>query len=609
MRMRSASQPEQVALAGDGDAPTRAEWEQAAAAVLRKAGRLGETEPDDRVWEVLSTTTLDGIRVPPLGTAEDAAELHAAGIPGEFPYTRGRLAVRPDTGWDVRAHLGGLEPAATREAALLDLQNGVTSLWVTLAGPLSSSDLDRALDGVLLDVAPVVLDGPADPLGGASTLADLIAASGTTPAPGTNLGVDPIGARLRGFGEAPVDGTVTTAAALADERGTLAVVVDGTALHDLGASDAQELGYTLALGAAYLRVLIAAGRSVDDALALVEFRYAVTDEQFPSIAKLRAARRAWSRVAQLSGAGRPARAQRQHAVTSRPMTSAYDPWVNMLRTTVAAFAAGVGGADAVTVLPFDEPLGQPGALGRRNARNTSSLLVSEARVAAVADAAGGAYAVERLTDDLARAAWAEFGRIEEAGGVEAALSDGSLLHRVADVVSRRDDEIAHRTRPLTGLTEFPNLAEARLERDPDPSAPRVRRWGAAFEALRDHPLETPVFLATLGPVAAHTARAAFAANLFAAGGVPSVGAGATADVEALVTAYGGQPVVCLCGTDSAYAAWGADAVTALRAAGAQWVVLAGRPGERTVPTDLVDDSAAVGVDALALLERTRERLS
>ena len=109
-----------------------------------------------------------------------------------------------------------------------------------------------------------------------------------------------------------------------------------------------ELGYSLAAGAAYLRALVGAGFSVDEAAGQIDFRYAATDEQFVTIAKLRAARRLWSRVLELSGA--TPSGQRQHAVTSRPMYSAFDPYVNMLRATVAAFAAGVGGAQAVTVL-------------------------------------------------------------------------------------------------------------------------------------------------------------------------------------------------------------------------------------------------------------------
>jgi methylmalonyl-CoA mutase len=291
------------------------------------------------------------------------------------------------------------------------------------------------------------------------------------------------------------------------------------------------------------------------------------------------------------------------------MMSRYDPWVNMLRTTVAAFAAGVGGAESITVLPFDAPLGVPDAFGRRIARNTSSLLISESHVAKVVDPAGGAYAVEKLTDDLARAAWEELGRIEQAGGIEAALADGSLRGRIDEVVARRDDQIAHRARPVTGLSEFPNLAETLPKRAPTPAADAVRRYGAPFEALRDDPAQAPVFLATMGTVAAHTARATFATNLLAAGGVPVAVAGRTEGVQDVLAAYDGQPVVCVAGTDDAYAEWGADLVSALRDAGATHVILAGRPGDQTVPADLLDDSCAVGVDALEFLKTTREALA
>jgi methylmalonyl-CoA mutase len=275
----------------------------------------------------------------------------------------------------------------------------------------------------------------------------------------------------------------------------------------------------------------------------------------------------------------------------------------MLRTTVAAFAAGVGGAQAVTVLPFDSALGVPDAFGRRIARNTSSLLISESHVARVADPAGGAYAVEKLTDDLAQAAWAELGRIEEAGGAESALDDGSLRGRIEEVAAARQSEIARRKRPLTGVSEFPHLGESLPEREPHPRDP-VRRYGAAFEALRDEPVDTPVFLATMGTIAEHTARATFAANLFAAGGIPVETAGPTDGVEQVLAAYAGQPVACLAGTDPTYAEWGADLVAALREAGARWVIVAGKPEDLRV-----DDSCATGVDALAFLTRTREALA
>jgi methylmalonyl-CoA mutase len=553
-------EPEQgsLDLASPEDRHSRADWEAATAAVLRKTRRMTDDDDDALVWEKLTRTTLDGIQVAPLGTPDLLDDLHTTGRP-----TR--------TGdWDVRA----LHAAPDNEELLLDLDGGVTSLWLRVD---AATDFSAVLDNVLLDLAPVVIDAGDDQVAAAEAYLDLL---GDTPAaPGTNLGGR--------------DASLVEVARLAREAGVLGIVVDATVVHDRGASDVQELGYSMAVAAAYLRELTDAGFTVDEAAGLMEFRYAVTDEQFSQIAKLRAARRLWSRVLELSGA-QPA-PQRQHVVTSRPMMSRYDPYVNMLRTTVAAFAAGVGGADSVTVLPFDSPLGRPETLGRRIARNTSPLLMWESHVAKVADPAGGSYAVEKLTDDLAVAAWEELGRIE---------SDGSeaFEERVAAVAAIREQEVAQRKRPITGLTEFPDLAETLPERAADDEFAGVRAYGASFEALRDDPAKSPVFLATLGTVAAHTARATFATNLFAAGGIAVDLAGPTSGVDELLAAYSGQAVVCLAGSDPAYAEWGSEAVAALREAGAQHVVIAGKP------TDYADDSCAMGIDALDFLTRTREKL-
>jgi len=546
-------------LVGPQDRHDRAEWEAAAAAVLRKARRLGDDDPDSSVWEKLTRRTLDGIGITPLGTPDLLDDLTTTGRPTRVGA------------WDVRAHLAVTDPTTDIQMLLTDLEGGVSSLWLEAAG---DTDWEALLDGVLLDLAPVVLQSTE-----AGAPAFLRYADGRELDPRTNLGLD-ASAATRELAE------------LARQAGVRAFVVDASATHDRGASDVQELADSLAVGAAYLRALTDAGVDLDEAARMVEFRYAATDEQFVTIAKLRAARRLWARVLELSGT--ELRDQHQHAVTSRPMMSKYDPWVNLLRTTVAAFAAGVGGADAVTVLPFDIPLGTSDAFGRRIARNTSHLLIDESHVAVVTDPAGGAYAVEKLTDDLAVAAWELFGR----------LDDGADLDdQIAGVVERREHEVATRKRPLTGLSEFPNLAEQLPERAPAAASNEVRRYGAAYEALRDHPSTAHVFLATMGTVAAHTARATFASNLFAAGGIAVDAAGATETVEDLLASYEGQKVVCLAGSDGAYAAWADDAVRALREAGAEWVVIAGKP------RDSVDDSAAVGVDALAFLHRTREKLA
>lgn len=571
-----------LTLAQPEDAHARADWEAATAAVLRKSRKLGDNDPDSAVWDKLTRTTLDGIGITPLG------------LPGGAPSP-----VRPTRqgAWDIRSLVSGPDAKLANEAALVDLDGGVTSIWLAAD---ESTDVAATLANVLLDLAPVVLDAPS----ATTQVAEAFLALPGAKHPDSNLGIDPLGVMLRDIPLA-VDEAVAelqTLARKADQHDIRAIVVDATAAHDLGASDAQELGWSLAAGVAYLRWLTDHGLSVDQAAAQLEFRYAATDEQFPTIAKLRAARVLWARVLELSGA--TTTGQRQHAATSRPMLSKYDPYVNMLRGTVAAFAAGVGGADAVTVLPFDSANGLPDGFGRRIARNVNHLLIDESHVAAVADPAGGAYAVEQLTGDLAEAGWAEFQRLEQEW--ESGHDFDPFRERIAAVAAKREAGIARRKLPITGVSEFPNLAETLPERAPDPLNDRVRRYGASFEALRDQPAAKPVFLATLGTIAQHTARATFISNLFAAGGIAVEVAGPTSGVEDLLASYTGQAVVCLAGTDAAYGEWGAAAVAALREAGAQHVIIAGKPD--AVEAE-VDDAAAMGVDALAFLTATREKLA
>ncbi|QDO88060.1 methylmalonyl-CoA mutase [Ornithinimicrobium ciconiae] len=599
--MSTPPSADQLPLAPDG-AATQEQWEGAVAAVLRKSGRLTSDDPDSAAWSALTRTTLDGIPVLPLGTPDTAAKLPDPGLPGQAPFTRGAAATRPFGAWDIRARFEDPDAELTAQHITEDLENGVNSVWLVLGqGGLVLEDLDTVLEPVLLDLAPVILDAPERPVLAASEFVRHLVHRGVQPAPGTNLGANPIGHRDKRPMSREV---VRDVADLAVREGLRAIMVDGTAVHDRGGSDVQELAYTIAAGAEYLRLLAQAGHDPATAAGLIEFRYAATAEQFPTIAKLRAARQLWARVLELSHVEPDLRGQSQHAVTSRPMMTRYDPYTNMLRTTVAAFSAGVGGASAVTVLPFDEPLGLPETFSRRIARNTSSLLAAEAHIAEVTDPAGGSHAVERLTEDLAVAAWELFGRVEEDGGLIHNLKDGKWDRAITEVVQRRREQVARRTRPITGLSEFPQVAETLPHRRPYAVPRDVVRNGADFEALRDQPAPTPVFVATMGTVAQHTARASFLANLLTAGGITARTVGTTTGVEDVLAAYRHEAVVALAGTDQAYAEWGPDLVTALREAGAEHVVLAGRPVEGLA----VDDHAAMGLDALAFLHRTRERL-
>jgi methylmalonyl-CoA mutase len=597
--------PDVLELAGEFPAADRAQWRDLVAGVLRKAGR---EELPDPVEDALRRTVATGVSVAPLYTAEDAGELPAlAGVPGLPPFVRGSRAgaagvtaaggadADVPAGWDVRQQHADPDVAATREAIAADLENGVSSLWLLLGeGAVPVEALGEVLADVLLDLAPLTLSGG---LPAAEAFLSLVEGRDDL-APGGCLGLDPLGVQAA-TGQAQ-DLTGLADVARRAPAGWRTVVVDGTVFADAGASAVEELGCAVAAGVAYLRALTSQGLGVDEAFGQLEFRFAASADQFTTIAALRAARRLWNRVGEASGVAPEARAQRQHAVTSSVMTTKHDPWVNMLRTTVACFAAGVGGADVVTVQPFDAALGLPDAFARRIARNTQALLVEEAHLARVIDPAGGSWYVESLTEDLAQAAWAWFTEIERAGGLAAALSSGLVGERIAAAWADRSQRLATRTDALTGVSEFPNPAEVlpgRRPAAPPPAGglPRVRA-AAAFEELRDRVEAVEprprVYLATLGPVARHTARSTFAANLFGAGGLQTpAGDGASGFAEA------GTTVACVCGTDTDYSAAGALAAE-LRSAGATQVWLAGPP---SLEVDGVDGYVYAGCDALEVL--------
>lgn len=594
---------------------TREQWQELVAGVLRKTGReVSGAEAE----QVLSSELDGGLTVHPLYTAEDIAP--DPGLPGFPPYVRGS---RPLGGWDVRQRHRSTDAAAANEAVLADLENGVTSVWLAVGGAgLPVAGLGQALAGVYLDLAPVVLEAGAETAAAAGELLQLYDRAGVEPAQARgNLGADPLGLAAR-TGTAPA---YDDALALAARYPLLrALTVDALPYHEAGASAAQELGASLATGVAYLRALASAGLDVETACGQLEFRYAATADQFLTIAKLRAARRTWARVAEAAGAP-AAGGQRQHAVTSTVMMTRRDPYVNMLRTTLACLGAGVGGADAVTVLPFDEALGLPDAFARRIARNTSSILLEESHLGQVADPAGGSWYVERLTDELAHRAWEFFQELEAAGGQEKALASGLAGERIAATWQERKRRLATRREPVTGVSEFPHLAERPVVREPDPARPapaapqgpaqglpQVRR-DEAYEELRarsDRHLASTgarpkVFLAALGPPAVHTGRASFAANLFQAGGVEPVHDPVTVDAGSVAAAFaaGGAELACLCSSDALYAEQAEAVIAALRSAGARWIVLAGKPAAGPG----ADAHVFLGCDAVAVLTSVLDR--
>lgn len=625
----------------------------------------------------------EGITVQPLYTAEDwAAAGDPSGLPGFAPFTRGGAAAGAGLdGWDILTEHSGADCKAANTGILNDLMTGATAIRLCLDQEGSSGiaiasldDLDRVLADVYPEMVPVSLDAGVDAVAAAALLAALWQRRGVAPEKALGaFNADPLGTLAKG-GILP--GSLETAltdlgdlAVWTDRTfaNVTAVGVDSSPWHDAGATETQDLAAAMATGVAYLRALVGRGMHIDAACRQIAFTVSVGCDQFLSIAKLRAARRLWGRIAQASGASEQSRTMRLTARTARRIMAQRDPWVNMLRTTVAGFAAGVGGADAVLVLPFDAALGQSDDFARRIARNSQVLLKEESSLSRVADPAGGSWYVETLTEQLAQTAWAEFQDIERRGGIAAVLADGSLADAIARSWGVRETNIARRKDPLTGVSEFPNINEQPVIREQpampgrdsaavSPAAiasaspddlvaaaiggatrsgltmaitrgqpaqvdplPR-HRLHEAFEALRDasdrFKLTTgawpAIFLANIGPVAQHTARATYAKNFFEVGGILGMGNTGFADAATVVAAFqaSGARIAVLCGSDALYEEHAIPFAQALKAAGVEHLFLAGNPGERRAELMAagVDEFISVGADVLVVLRATLARL-
>jgi methylmalonyl-CoA mutase len=569
-------------------------------------------------WERLVGQTSDGIPIQPLYREPDAhTATDASGFPGAAPFVRGARA----GAWRIRQAYEHPDVDRTNREILADLDGGVAGIELSFGdGGVAirgAADLDRALANVILEAAPVSLDR-----------ADLAAATMLegklkgVAAPGTAFNLDPIGALMRTgvFSQSALQ----DAAGFAERmRGALPTAtslrVDARPVHEAGGTEAQEIATDLSVGIAYLRVLTDDdGLSAGEAGAAVSFAVSVGPDVLIETAKLRALRLCWARVMEASGAAPEHRAAHIHAFTSRRMMTRYDAWTNILRVTTAAFAAGIGGADDITTYPFTDALGLPTPFARRVARNTQHVLLEECRLGHVADPAGGAWFVEKLTRELAAKAWEIMQEIEARGGIVEALQSGFIQDSIAGAHAVRATQIALRRETITGVTDFPLLGASMPEFEPRRAATRVPgnalapiRWAAPFETLRDkaegRTKRPAVFFATLGALAAFGPRAQFARNLFAAGGVGAVGEEEEyASREAMIDAFRRSQtrVAVICGTDATYAEDAQNAAQRLKAAGADWVMLAGKPGdhESGLRAAGVDQFVFTGQDALKELE-------
>ena len=627
-------QDEGSALAAGFDQADEAAWLALVDKVLKGADVAG-----------LVSRTADGIEIRPL-YREPAGDL---GVPGAAPFWRGATAVGSAvSGWDIRQRHEHPDPKEANRAILEDLERGVTSVALRLDTAFALGDdepdgvmaydaagLARTLDGVMLDLAPVQLEAPGRAVEAAEALLAVVADRGHAPASiRADLGLDPIGAVA--LGRADPEGAVEPVLALVHRLigewpGLGLCHVDGELYHAAGASEAEELAAAIATGIAYLRATDRAGLGPELVAPRLAFTLAADADLFLTIAKCRAARRLWAEVT--AACGMPDVPMRLNVRTASRMLTRRDPWVNMLRTTAACFAGAIGGAEAVTVLPFDAALGEGARLGRRIARNIQLILMEESQLHRVIDPAGGSHFVEAMSRELAAKAWPMVQAIEGEGGMLAALRQGLVQDAIAETYMARLSDLAHNRTSITGVSSFPDLDEAPLAPDvaelPRLMAEAEKRLGgrarprqilaplhpmrlaAGFERLRDlsdvalaeDGRRPRVFVVGIGPLARHAAELTMVQNAFAAGGIETVTAPLGADAAAIGAAFAaaGTDIACLCGLDRKAPADAAPLVEALLAQGAIALYAGGRPDEALRAVG-IDGFVYPGVNLLGLLE-------
>ena len=596
---------------------TEADWRRAAEAALNGAS-----------VETLASETQDGVRIEPV-----------------YRPAEGPRALRPEGPWRVIARVDHPHADEANAQALDDLANGADGLQIIFAGAIgaygfglgrfNSASLHRAFDGVHFDAGPSFeLDLGSDGPDQALRFGALIERSGAKLADcAVAFGLDPFAALARG--SFPADWNVQamryveTALALRSKgfRGPL-LVADARAVHAAGGSPAQELAFALAAAVSLLRLLEEAGAPPGEARALIAFRLAADADELATLSKFRALRIAWSHVEEVCGLD--PRAAHVQAESAWRMMTARGAYVNVMRGAAAAFSAGLGGADSISVLPHTLAAGLPDSLARRLARNAQLILLRESNLGFVADPAAGAGAFEALTRAVCDKAWRLFQEIEAEGGLPLALASGAFQQQVAASAAALARDAARLKTPITGVSAHADLDERPVEvaaGAPEREAFALAESGLApfrlaepFERLRDlsdafrqrNGVRPKVYLAALGAEPKHRRRVRFMREWLEAGGFEAVYDGETATPEEAVerARASGAALVCLCGADDAYARQAETFARAFKASGAKGVALAGRPGEfeRAWRAAGVDEFIFAGGDAVAGLQALYRRI-
>jgi methylmalonyl-CoA mutase len=531
-----------------------AEWEAAIARDLK-----GADYEKRLIWR-----SDEGLAVKPYYRAEDPGDLACMdAAPGEFPYRRGSRATGD---WQIREEIDAVDAEAANREARAAVAAGAEGVSFSGIRVECAKDLDVLL--ATLDEIPIHFEHADEGL--VTLLLERLRAGRYA-------------ARVSTRFDALANVDFAAEAINRAPEGFVPFTIHGDAFEEAGATAAEEVGFTLAAGVDFLGAVQERGVDAGRAAAAIEFGFAMGSNYFFQVAKLRAFRMVWARAVESFGGTRAEGQAYIAARTSRWNKTVYDPHVNILRATTEAMAAVLGGADSVMVAPFDACYKRPDEAGRRLARNTQILLRHEAGLGRVADAAGGSYYVETVTDFLAGEGWKIMQGIEARGGFRKAQEDGAIKAALERSMAAREKAVALRRRVFVGTNQFANPTEQALSHCETGRICESKRGTHAYEELRLRTERhvaaggvTPrVLLAEFGDVKLRAARSNFAANLFACAGFETVTRRFRRAQE--IAAAEGDLIV-LCSADKEYSAIASELMPKLKAMSRKTpVIVAGNP--------------------------------
>lgn len=546
------------------------EWKDAAVAALKNASF------DKKMF----TPTYEGITLSPLYTIEDTKDLNAARtFPGLYSLRGNSAAGNLKRPWEIAQfcsedtpEASSLELEKTHKAVLHELERGATTVALNLENINNVNNIIKILLNGLTE-KPLYI------YAGASSMEILKALENDAKDLRGCIGADPLGVLLE-TGDLPKNldelwDDMAESIRWADAKNTpvKTVLIRGSVAHNGGASAVQEVAYTMTAAIETLRAMAIRGVMTGEFARRLRFDFSQGANFFMEIAKIRAARIVWSRIAESFGGDENAQKSEIFAKTSSFTKTIFDPYVNMLRNTTEAFSAVIGGVEGLTICNFDEAFKPASEFSRRVSRNAQIMLQKEFNLIEPIDPAGGSWYIEKLTHELALKIWAELQKIEAQGGFLKSAEDGLIQGDIEKTLNERFKKLASRADRAVGTNMYPNMGEHseiilnnKNKKYGDKVKPiKAHRWTEQFEELRlrteNYKARTgdnvKIFLANMGAIPQHKARADFITGFMEVAAFEVLNNNGFNNIEecadaAAEAAKNGALIAVICSTDAAY---------------------------------------------------------